>query len=150
MDEELKDTTMEEVVDVERPEAQEVEVAVKSVESEVPAEETIEDIIVETVEEIEIDMSEAIGWSGGDGTRHSDLIGTDNYNQHPIKSITGLRAELDEIKKLKTVESDKLNIANYYKWHTGAYDTHGYFVSIFPECLGTSLVSSDSGFSSLI
>lgn len=132
MDKELKDTTMEEVVEIEIPNAEEVEVAVKRVEAEVPTEETVEVIAVETIEDIEIEIDEAIGWSTGDGTVHSLLIGTDDYNQHPIKAITGLRAELDEIEKLKTVYSDKTNVANYYKWKDTSYDDYGYFVSLVP------------------
>lgn len=91
-------------------------------------EEIIEVAEVETVEEIEVD--EAIGWTSGDSTLHSSLAGRDALEQHPIKSIIGLKDMLDEAKTLKTVYSDEFGFANYYKWDSGAYDDYGYFVSL--------------------
>lgn len=98
-------------------------------------EETTLDVLdVETVEEIEIEVDEAVGWVPGDSSRHYSLYGRDEDNQHPISAITGLRTELDEINRLKTVYSDGVNVANYYEWHDNkAYDEYGYFVSIVPD-----------------
>lgn len=97
-----------------------------------PMEETTLDVLdVETVEEIEIEVDEAIGWVPGDSSRHYSLYGRDEDNQHPISAITGLKERLDEIEKLKVVESNGANVANYYKWEDNkAYDEHGYFVSL--------------------
>ena len=69
---------------------------------------------VDVPEEIEIDLEESIGWVGGDSTKHYSLAGRDEPDQHPIKSIIGLRDELDKIEALQTVYSDKYGIANYY------------------------------------
>ena len=54
-------------------------------------------------------------------------------NQHTIGAITGLREELDEIERLKTVYSDGVNQANYYMWedeNPSRENRIGYFVSI--------------------
>ena len=53
-----------------------------------------------------------------------------NPNQHTIGAITGLREELDEIKRVKPVYADKINVANYYKWNNSTYNSHGHFVSL--------------------
>lgn len=64
-------------------------------------------------------------------------------NQHTIGAITGLRAELDDIKSLKTVYSNELLHANYYKWEgDNRHDEHGYFVSLVP---GTSTIKICEG-----
>lgn len=95
-------------------------------------EEIIYDVAVEVEEPIVIDISESMGWVSGDNRYHNSLLGIDYPNQHPITAISGLREELDQIEALKTVESDKFNVANYYEWKDAAYDTHGYFVSLVP------------------
>lgn len=97
-------------------------------------EETTLDITeAEVIEEIEIEVDESIGWVPGDSSRHYSLYGRDEDNQHPISAITGLRTELDDIKALKTVYSNSVNVANYYKWENNSkYDTYGYFVSLVP------------------
>lgn len=92
-------------------------------------EEIIEISELQTVDEIEMD--EAIGWSGGDNTIHNNLAGRDEPDQHPIKSIIGLRDKIDEMRTLQPVYSDKTGIANYYKWHENVSDEwrqSGYFV----------------------
>ena len=98
-------------------------------------EETTLDVLdVETVEEIEIEVNEAIGWVSGDAGKHYGLTGRDEDNQHPISAITGLREKLSEIERLKVVESSGINVANYYKWEGNkAYDIHGYFVSLISD-----------------
>ena len=92
----------------------------------------MDDKIIEVIqsEEIVVEMQEAIGWTGGDGTTHNDLAGREESDQHPIKAVIGLRDKLDEIKQLQTVYSDKMGLANYYKWDSGAYNDYGYFVSL--------------------
>ena len=79
-------------------------------------EELIEAVEFETVDEINVEMSEAVGWTGGDSTRHDSLYGREEANQHPITSITGLREELDDIEALDVVFSNKKNQADYYLW----------------------------------
>ena len=97
-------------------------------------ESTVDVLHVGLMEEIEIEVDEAIGWVSGDPGRHYGLPDRNDPDQHIIESITGLREELDEIESLKTVYSDKHNIANYYKWsNNNQYDTHGYFVSLVPN-----------------
>ena len=49
---------------------------------------------------------------------------------------------LNDIESLKTVYSDKFNVANYYAWNSGAYDEYGYFVSIVP---GTATIKICEG-----
>lgn len=136
-------------------EVNEIDVPTETIEYDSSAEEVVYEIPVEIEREDVIDVSEGIGWVGGDNRYHDSLLGTDLLNQHPISAITGLRAELDEIERLKTVESDGFNTANYYKWLSGAYDTYGYFVSITPGdstikiCGGSDIFGvtvSDAGF----
>lgn len=89
-----------------------------------------ESIVLE--DEINIEMEESVGWVGGDSAGHYSLYGRDDPNQHTIGAITGLREELDDIERLKTVYSDKMNVANYYEWSDGPHDECGRFVSIVP------------------
>ena len=92
---------------------------------------TLDVLDVEDVEEIEIEVDEAIGWVSGEAGRHYGLPDRNEPNQHIIESITGLKEILDELKRLKVVESDVVNIANYYKWgNNKTYDECGYFVSL--------------------
>lgn len=132
MDEELIKLT-EDIVEVDLEEVIESEVIAEDLEREITTEESVEIVDVEISEEIDIEFEDSIGWVGGDSTRHYSLYGRDESDQHPITAITGLRKELDEIEKLKTVYADKTNIANYYKWNNGAYNEYGYFVSLVPH-----------------
>lgn len=93
-------------------------------------------------EEIVIEVDESIGWVGGDNTLHYSMAGRDKDDQHPISAITGLRHELDQIKSLQTVSSDKVGFANYYEWCDGEHNETGYFVTIEP---GTSLIKICDG-----
>ena len=83
--------------------------------------------------EADIQVYEGDGWNSGESKRHSDLPDKYEPNQHIIESISGLREELDEIEALKTVYSDKHNVANYYKWSDSVLDESGYFVSLVPH-----------------
>ena len=111
-------------------EVQELDMLIDDVEDDIDTEEIVDVITVEQEEEVVIDIGESMGWVSGDNRYHDSLLGVDFPRQHPIEAITNLREELDEIERLKTVYSDKINIANYYKWKGAAYDTYGYFVSI--------------------
>lgn len=97
--------------------------------------ETVEVIEVSDVPTYEIDSAEAFPALGtsNDGLRHSLLNGKELPDQHPITAITGLDERLDEIERIKTVYSDKVNIANYYEWNDSKYDEYGYFVSLVPN-----------------
>lgn len=105
------------------------------------------EINVLATEEYEVTMDEVtpIVMSEGGTMNHALLNNRELYDQHPITAITGLRDELDSIEALKTVYSDKRNVANYYKWNDAAYDEYGYFVSIVPDtseikiCGGTDI-----------
>lgn len=108
---------------------------------------TVDYIEVEAPKPAEIELDEAFPPIGevNEQLNHTLLHNRDSADQHPIVAITGLREELDEIESLKSVYADKVNVANYYKWNTGAYDTAGYFVSLVPHsttikiCDGTDI-----------
>lgn len=92
------------------------------------------------VEEINIEMSESVGWVGGDSTRHYSLHGRDEPNQHPIAAIEGLREELDDIEALDVVFSNEKNQADYYLWedeNKGQDSRVGLFVTL---CNDTSKI----------
>ena len=133
---------VEELIEIPEDEIIEAEPEIEDVNSDADVEETSEYIETEAVETIDVEVDEAIGWSGSDGSTHSGLYDKNTPNQHIITSITGLREELDEIKALKTVYSDGFNVANYYKWDGAAYDEYGYFVSVVP---GTSKIKICEG-----
>lgn len=145
MDKELVEITTEQDVKVVDSEIIETEVTVEGSEQNVVTEVAMEAIEVEPTEEIVIEMEETVGWTDGDSTSHYSLTGRSEPDQHPISAITGLRSELDEIERLKTVYSDKIGVASFYKWHNGAYDEFGYFVSLVPHtseitiCDGTDI-----------
>ena len=130
MDEELIEFTTEDNTSVELEDIVEGEIVAEDLEQSIETESIIEVAEAEPVEEIEIEVDEAVGWTSGDNTRHYSLYGRDEPDQHPISAITGLRGELDEIGRLKTIYSDEVGLANYYKWHDGVYDDYGYFVSL--------------------
>lgn len=83
-----------------------------------------------TEQENEIEVEAGTGWAGGDIASHDALYGRDMDNQHPISAIIGLKGELNELEKLKTVYSNGVGVANYYKWNSGAHSEAGYFVSL--------------------
>ena len=142
MDEELLDIITEENIEVAGAEVVETNVSINDEEIDISTKETVEIVEIESTEEIEIEVDESIGWVGGDSTKHYSLLGRNDPNQHEIKAITGLREELDKIQALKTVYSDKINISNYYAWNDGAYDEHGYFVSLVSD---TSMIKICDG-----
>lgn len=155
MDEELIEVGTDETFEVAQAEIIENDVDITDIQQSIDTEEEMQLVEVSDVEEIIIEMDESIGWVGGDSTRHHSLNGRDEDNQHPINAITGLRSELDELQRLKTVYSDRMNVANYYKWANAAYDTYGYFVSIASNtstiaiCQGSEIFGvsvSDAGF----
>lgn len=149
MDDELIELTTEENIDVIAEEIVENEVSIENPEQSIDATESIETVEVETVEEMEIEIEESVGWVGGSNTLHHNLAGRDEANQHPITAITGLRAELDRIESLQTIYSDKKQQADYYMWRQDARhplpaNPYGLFVSIHKDtdkiqiCDGTS------------
>ena len=114
---------------------QDVDIPMQDVIPEIVTEEIIDDISI-TTDDIEIDISESMGWVTGDNRYHNSLLGIDAPNQHPITAITGLRDELDEIEALKTVFSNQNNHADYYLWrHENAIpnEPDGLFVSFYPS-----------------
>ena len=155
MDENLINEITEEVVNL--AESQE---AISEVD--VIAEETVEVLVAEEenittvaeAEAIEITIEEGAGYIAGESGLHSTLPDRNNANQHEITAITGLREELDAIESPRTIESNGINVATYYQWKYGAYDTNGYFVSIVdgdkiqicngPDIFG--VVVDDAGF----
>lgn len=145
MDEELIEQTTEENIEIETEEIVESAVNVEDLDHSAEVEEEVISVDVAPVEEIEIDVEEAVGWTGGNSTQHSSLFGRDEPNQHPISAIVGLRDELNEIEALKTVYSDKNGVANYYEWYDGEHTEYGYFVSLVPHtskitiCDGTDI-----------
>lgn len=133
MDEKLIEITTEQDIEVVDSEIIENQVVYEEPEQYVTTEEVGASIEVEATEEIVIAVEEAVGWTSGDLQSHYSLTGRNEPNQHEIKAIAGLRAELDEIERLKTVYADKMNVANYYEWYDAAYNECGYFVSIVPN-----------------
>ena len=142
MDEELMNEITEEKIEVSSAEIISTDVQIEDEEYDISTVETESAIEVVEPEVIEIEVDEAMGWVGGDSERHYSLLGRNDPNQHEIEAITGLREELDEIERLKTVYSDKFHVANYYEWNGAAYDEYGYFVSVVP---GTSKVQICNG-----
>jgi len=109
-----------------------IELNVETLEPDVDVEDVVQVIEVETVDEINIEMDESIGWVGGDSTRHYSLYGREEADQHPITAITGLREELNDIEALDVVYSDERNQADYYLWEDENIlqeNRVGYFVS---------------------
>jgi hypothetical protein len=109
------------------------EISVSIEEDTVDAQVAIEQHIVdaEETEVVEINVSE--GFTGDTSLRvtadHSRYL----PDQHTIGAITGLREELDEIERLKTVYSNEKNQANYYLWedeNPSGENRNGYFVSV--------------------
>lgn len=91
--------------------------------------------IIETTDgsEFEVEVFEAVPIIPDEVPHldHNKLNNREISDQHPMSAITGLEKEIEDIKALKTVESNKLGVANYYEWDGGAaYDTFGYFVSL--------------------
>ncbi|MEE1303279.1 MAG: peptidase G2 autoproteolytic cleavage domain-containing protein, partial [Bacteroidales bacterium] len=123
----------------------------------VVVEHTDEIIYDETIQVVEVDEQElfnvgtdsafaALG-AQNEQLNHALLHNRDAQDQHTIQSITGLRAELDGIHALKTVESDKRGYANYYEWRDAQNllpgDRIGYFVSIHENDHKISICKSD-------
>ena len=113
MNEELMNIDTDDTLDITIEEV--IEYA-EEIEQDIEVQETIETIQVEAVEEIVVEVEEAVGWVGGDNTRHYSLYGRDEADQHPIAAITGLREELDDIEALDVVFSNEKNQADYYLW----------------------------------
>lgn len=138
MNEELIELTTEENIDIYAEEIIESEVNSEDLEQSIQTEEAVEIVEAEAVEEIEIEVEESVGWVGGDNTNHYSLSGRDQADQHPIKAITGLREELNQIESLQTVYSDKKQQADYYLWRTDnehllPANPYGLFVSILKD-----------------
>jgi hypothetical protein len=121
-------------------------------------ENTDEIIYDETIQIIELDepelynvgTDEAFTSLGGQNEQlnHALMHNRDLPDQHTIRSITGLREELDGIHALKTVESDKRGCANYYMWKDEQSslpsDRVGYFVSIHTRDHKVSICDADT------
>lgn len=125
----------------------ETDMDIEDVEHVIEVEETVEVVEVNPEEEIRIEVEEAVGWVGGDSTRHYSLYGRDEPDQHPIVAITGLRDELDSIKELQTVYSDKRNQANYYLWQDENIlqeNRVGYFVKACSDINEIEICTSDN------
>lgn len=84
---------------------------------------------------IDVPMDEFLVFNEVEACNHATLENLDAPDQHPIASVVGLEEELANIKSLKTVESDKKNSANYYKWSDGVSRPFGYFVTFVPDDL---------------
>lgn len=111
--------------------------------------ETVDVIEVEESESYDIDALDAFPALGEDNEslRHALLNGREIADQHPITAITGLREELNEIKSLKTVYSDKINQADYYLWEDENIlqeDRVGYFVSAHSDVHEIKICTSDN------
>lgn len=83
--------------------------------------EVIEVVNIDEAAPLVVEINEATSAinTNGDPMNHALLHNRELFNQHPIRAIEGLSEELDQIKSLKTVYSNKYNYANYYKWADG-------------------------------
>lgn len=71
-----------------------------------------------------------------DALNHALLNNRELPDQHPIEAITNLRETLDFLKSLRTIYSDQIGHANYFKWtdsNSDQEDRIGYFVSLAPN-----------------
>ena len=99
-----------------------------------------EDVIVDVIEgeDVVVEIDSAFPSLGqiNETMNHALMNNRDLHDQHPIGAITGLQGELDYIKSLKTVYSNKIGCANYFLWEDGnlGHDNRvGYFVSLCPN-----------------
>jgi len=92
----------------------------------------IEENAAPIVNEMEIEITESIGWAAADTNMHSNLPDRNAPNQHLTSAITGLDEQLAQIKAPRVLYSNKSGVAHYYEWASGAYDEAGYFVSLVP------------------
>lgn len=100
-------------------------------------------IEIENPSSYDIEIFEAFpALTDTDTSNHALLNNREISEQHPIEAITGLREELDEIKALKQVHSDKMGVANYYEWHEGTSGDYGYFVSLVPHTSTIAICNS--------
>jgi hypothetical protein len=91
----------------------------------------IEENATPIVNEMEIEITESIGWAAADTNMHSNLPDRNAPNQHLTSAITGLDEQLAQIKAPRVLYSDKKGVANYYKWANDfRYNDAGYFVSL--------------------
>lgn len=108
-------------------------VSVVNEEMQVTAESEMIEAHVVTPEIVPIVVSESVGSAALRVVAdHSPYL----PDQHTIGAITGLREELDEIERLKTVYSDGRNQANYYLWYDEnplKENRNGYFVSVHED-----------------
>jgi hypothetical protein len=133
MDEKLIELTTQETINIEPEGIINIAVNAEDLEQKVEIEETVDVVEAEDAEEIVVEMEEAVGWVGGDSTRHYSLYGREENDQHPIGAISGLREELDSLEALQTVYSNKKSSADYYAWHDNNLEAEnrvGYFVSM--------------------
>ena len=142
----------EELIKEEALELEEIEadVDIQDSESDIETEETVDVVEIESSTDEDIVVEEMAGWVGGDSSKHYSLAGRDEQNQHPIGAITGLRAELDDIKALKTVYSNKLGVADYYEWNDASYDDYGYFISLVPHTTKIKICEGDNIFGVIV
>lgn len=122
---------------------------------EVAIETTIDVIEVEDVETVYIDMDDAFSALGepNEQLRHQLLTGRETPDQHPIIAITGLREELDDIESLKTVYSNKKQLADYYEWEDGnplGENRVGYFVSICNDIRTVKICNGENIFGVIV
>jgi methyl-accepting chemotaxis protein len=106
---------------------------------------TVEYIKVEDVEVAEIEIDEAVGWVGGDPTKHYSLEGRDEPDQHIIESITGLREELNTLGTAHNVYTSGSGIAEFRQWIKKDKPVRdvGYFVGLVQD---DTLISGNNVF----
>lgn len=98
-------------------------------------EKTVEYINIEDVETTEITIDEAVGWVGGDPTKHYSLYGRDEPDQHIIESITGLREELNKLGITHNIYTPDSGVAEFRQWIKKSNPTRGvgYFVGLVKD-----------------
>ena len=111
-------------------------------------EERVEFVEIVEEEATRIDVDEMFPAFGEANTllKHSILNDRELADQHPITAITGLRDELNDIKALKSVYSNKANHADYYLWDDENPNKEirtGYFVTISADTNHINICNSD-------
>ena len=93
------------------------EVDVDDIGQNIKPNETVEYIEVNELEPMEIEIEEAVGWTGGNGDiTHASLPDKNEPDQHAIESIKGLSKMLDILSSAKDHYSPHSGFAEFRQW----------------------------------
>lgn len=113
------------------------DIVVDKVDYEVQKEETFEVVEVNVPKSIDVEIEEAIGWTGNSSDiTHGGLLDKNNPNSHTIEAITNLRKELDILGSTKDNYSAHSGFAEFRQWKDSNPKSEyriGYFVSLINQ-----------------